>query len=220
MIVDVSTALTYLRGQIAHRTQSWLNDCEMLQREAWNQPDDAEGTYPTAMEHYLDVPTQYRHPFSQAQAGHLLFLRTHSAAGHIMTCSRPGWCITNDVEGPGGVFEVPISEVISRWSALPLAATDPYWHGQVRVIGEDDMANPTDYTPADWQALRTNLFTGPVKVGLPSALTMILNGQTAQTKAIIGAIPGIPADSLAAVVAAIDAIPAATVTALGDALTT
>lgn len=128
-----SDALAWLAHEAAHPTQNWAGYCERLARTAYG----LGAVYPTATDHFLDVPASYRHGHSTPPPGgaHLIF--RNRGAGHIVTATGHGWQVyTNDSPAQRGrVHLVADGRTLAPWChATDWFAADPFFDGQKHVL--------------------------------------------------------------------------------------
>lgn len=159
-IRPVSSAVSYLEGQIKNGTNAWKNLCERLARTAYG----LDGHFATAKKHFNAIPASQRKNLSPASAkqGMLGFWDTGSA-GHIAVADGGGSFYTNLSNGKVGKLK---ASTINTWGPK-LGVTNPYW-GPGKWIdvvsgnraGFDSKGNPTLSGPQGRRGSVATVHTG------------------------------------------------------------
>ena len=112
---------------INHETTTYhseyYNLCDHVVGLAYGFP--ASGST-TAYNHWLAVPSQYKHAGdTNVPAGGLAFFS--GGAGHVMISIGSGKFVSNDIHGNGTLTETTIAEIMSKWGEPYLGWTQPWF---------------------------------------------------------------------------------------------
>ncbi|WP_207127451.1 NlpC/P60 family protein [Actinocatenispora comari] len=124
---DPRTCAQAVSWAVSHETTSYVADyynrCDHVVGLAYGF--SASGSY-TAYDHWLAVPSQYKHTGdTNVPPGGLAFFS--GGAGHVMISIGDGKFVSNDIHGNGTLTETTISEIKNTWGKPYLGWTEPWF---------------------------------------------------------------------------------------------
>lgn len=124
---DPHTCAQAVSWAVSHETTSYVADyynrCDHVVGLAYGF--SASGSY-TAYDHWLAVPSQYKHTGdTNVPPGGLAFFS--GGAGHVMISIGDGKFVSNDIHGNGTYTTTTIKEIKQKWGKPYLGWTQPWF---------------------------------------------------------------------------------------------
>ena len=120
---SVDEAIAWAKGQAANPSQSWHDLCLSFVAHAYGW--SASGV-PYAIDHYKNAPASARHDGDRnPPKGALVYWDTGQRAGHVALYLGNGMIASNDINKPGAISIVPMSDIGQKWHAKYLGWQAP-----------------------------------------------------------------------------------------------